>query len=98
MFRCFKQVAIDHTVITIIRRKRRETGKTRHRDATLENFTPLLHGNQKEAGLPLQGGLVARQPELYGLAGFPPAVPFISIYVYRTGYVLVFQGKSPSVI
>jgi hypothetical protein len=23
-----------------------------------------------------------------GFAGFPPAVPFISIYVYHTGYVL----------
>lgn len=27
-------------------------------------------------------------PNFYGFAGFPPAVPFISIYVYRTGYVL----------
>jgi hypothetical protein len=44
---------------------------------------------KKESGCHCREVWSLGSPNFYGLAGFPPAVPFISFYVHHTGYVYV---------
>jgi hypothetical protein len=90
---CFG-VAIIYPVIAIIRHKRRVIGKVRHQDATPGNFTPAFTWKPKRSRAAIAGRFGSYAARTFTvLLVFPPAVPFISIYVYRTGYVFGVLSK-----